>query len=127
MNRFPGPYWIIYYLAYLVAVAILLWLYWDGLLNGNGNTRIFLLAAVFGTAGGAAVAFTILSEMGVRTMLLIPAAVKKLRRQGRQELETRYEEAYRRFGVEVDGVIMLPRTPEVREFLDGETGDNNPE
>jgi predicted transposase YdaD len=62
-------------------------------------------------------------------MLLIPAAVRKLKREGRlegrqegrlegrHERDKRYEEAYRRFGVEVDGVVMLPRTAEVREFL----------
>ena len=126
MNRFPGEYWIIYYLAFLVAVAVLLWLYWDGLLRGGGDTRLFLLAAVFGTAGGAAITFTITTEMGVRAMLLIPAAVKKLkqegRREGRDERDKRYEEAYRRFGVEVNGVVMLPRTREVQEFLNGEDG-----
>lgn len=125
MSRFPTPYWIIYYLAYLIAAAILLWLYWDGLLNSDGNTRIFLLAAVFGAAGGAAVAFTILSEMGVRAMLLIPAAVNKLKREGRMERDARYKEAYRRFGVEVDGVVMLPRTPEVQAFLDSESGQSD--
>ena len=51
-------------------------------------------------------------------MLLIPRRIRQLKRQGRAEMEKRYEEAYRRFGVEVDGVVMLPRTPEVREFLD---------
>jgi hypothetical protein len=129
MERFLGVYWIIYYLAYLIASAILLWLYWDGLLREDGNIRIFLLAAVFGTAAGTAFIFTILVEVGVRTMLLIPAAVRKLKREGRlegrqegrlegrHERDKRYEEAYRRFGVEVDGVVMLPRTAEVREFL----------
>ena len=64
-------------------------------------------------------------------MLLIPAEVKRLinkgRREGRREVRTerdrRYKEAYERFGVEVGGVVMLPRTPEVQEFLDGETGE----
>ena len=125
MERFLGIYWIIYYLAYLIASAILLWLYWDGLLHGDGNIRLFLLAAVFGTAAGTAFIFTILVEVGVRTMLLIPAAVRKLKREGRlegrHERDKRYEEAYRRFGVEVDGVVMLPRTPEVQAFLDSDS------
>ena len=113
-----------YYLAYLIAVAILLGLYWDGLLNNGGNTRIFLLAAIFGAGGGAAVAFTILIETGARAMLLIPAAIKKLRREGRWEQRRRLREAYRRFGVEVDGVVMLPDTPEVQAFLDDESGQS---
>ena len=53
-------------------------------------------------------------------MLLIPARIKELKRQGRREERARYREAYRRFGVEVDGVVMLPDTPEVQAFLDGE-------
>ena len=57
-------------------------------------------------------------------MLLIPAAVNKLKREGRQERDKRYKEAIRRFGVEVDGVTMLPFTPEVQEFLDGETEES---
>ena len=57
-------------------------------------------------------------------MLLIPARIRELKRQGRMEIDARYREAYRRFGVEVDGVVMLPRTPEVQAFLDGETEES---
>ncbi len=34
--------------------------------------------------------------------------------------QKRRKEAYDRYGVDVDGVRMLPDTPEVRRFLDGE-------
>ena len=58
-------------------------------------------------------------------MLLIPAEVRRLKREGRKEgrkeRDARYREAYQRFGVEVDGVRMLPDTPEVQAFLNGET------
>ena len=50
-------------------------------------------------------------------VLLIPQAVKKIMDRGRREQRDRTEEAYKRFGVDVDGVVMLPRTPEVEEFL----------
>ena len=54
-------------------------------------------------------------------MLLIAAEVKRLKRIGREEARKqwhkRYEEALEKFGVEVDGVRMLPDTPEIREFL----------
>ena len=30
------------------------------------------------------------------------------------------QEAYERFGVDQDGVLVLPRTPEVEQFLFGE-------
>ena len=118
MERFLGIYWVIYFLAYLIASAILLWLYWDGLLYEDANTRLFLLAAIFGTAAGTAFIFTILVEVGGNTMLLIPRRIRQLRRQGSQERDKRYREAYRLFGVKVDGVLMLPDTPEVQAFLD---------
>ena len=43
------------------------------------------------------------------------------RRRWREERRKRWEEAYAKFGVEVDGVLMLPMTPEVERFLEGET------
>ena len=46
------------------------------------------------------------------------------REQGRDEerkqRRKREAAAYEKFGVEVNGVLMLPRTPEVQQFLDGE-------
>ena len=41
--------------------------------------------------------------------------------RGQEQQRARRREAMSRFGVEVDGVRMLPATPEVREFL----GDEN--
>ena len=45
------------------------------------------------------------------------------RREGRERQRQREEEAYARFGVEVNGVLMLPRTFEVEQFLAGETNE----
>ncbi len=47
------------------------------------------------------------------------------RAESQAEQRNRREEAYRRSGVEVDGVLMLPRTPEVEEFLNknGDSGE----
>ncbi len=61
-------------------------------------------------------------------MLLIPAAIRKIKEEGRkvgrrevrEEMKERLDEAYKRFGVDVDGVIGLPDTPEVWRFLNGE-------
>ena len=39
------------------------------------------------------------------------------RREGREEVSSRLQEAYERFGVEQNGVMVLPRTPEVEQFL----------
>ena len=41
------------------------------------------------------------------------------RRRVREERLKRWDEAYAKFGVEVDGVLMLPLTPEVEQFLWG--------
>ena len=46
------------------------------------------------------------------------------RKEGRKEVAGRLDEAYARFGVEQNGVIVLPRTPEVEQFLFGETREN---
>ena len=54
-------------------------------------------------------------------VLLIPDAVKKIKDQGRAAQRKCYQEAYERFGVEVNGVLMLPNTREVAEFLSGES------
>ena len=41
--------------------------------------------------------------------------------RGIEQARARRKEALARFGVEVNGVRMLPDTPEVQRFLDGET------
>ena len=43
------------------------------------------------------------------------------RKEERQAQRKRLKEAYRRFGIEVDGRLGLPLTPEVKAFLNGET------
>lgn len=50
-------------------------------------------------------------------VLWAPARIRKLKREGRKEQRDRTKEAYKGFGIEVNGVIMLPRTAEVEEFL----------
>ena len=123
MDRFLRTYWISYFVGYLVAVALLLWLYWPTLLGAAAP--VYLLSAIFGTAAGTASAFAIIAEVGGRAVLLIPKAANKLidkgrtegRKQGQEQRDERYQEAVKRFGVEVDGVIMLPNTPEIQEFL----------
>ena len=58
-------------------------------------------------------------------VLLIPDAVKKIKAQGHAEERAaqrkRYQEAYARFGIEVNGVLMLPNTQEVEKFLSGQS------
>jgi hypothetical protein len=96
-----------------------------------------LLGDIFSTSAGIAVAFTIVVEGVGYMVLLIPARVKKLKEEGREEgLELgkaaerqaqliRRKEALERFGIELNGVRMLPDTPEVDEFLTGKTGNQS--
>ena len=57
-------------------------------------------------------------------MVLAGMKIRQWKEEGRQEGQDnqrkREEEAYAKFGVEVDGVLMLPKTPEVERFLAGE-------
>lgn len=54
------------------------------------------------------------------------------RKEARKEVAGRMQEAYERFGIEQNGVMVLPRTPEVErflfppdEFLSDETGERS--
>ena len=62
-------------------------------------------------------------------MLLIPRTVRAILAKGwaegkasvREAQLQRLKEAYERFGIDVDGVRALPNTPEVKEFLSGDS------
>ena len=123
MRRFLEVYWVIYFQAYLAAVALLLWLYWGDLTGGDRLMRVYLLAAIFGSAAGGAAVFTIIVEAGGYMVLLIPARIKKLKDEGRKERDKRFDEAVERFSRDVNGQRMLPLTPNVRRFLVGEEVD----
>ena len=78
-------YWVIYFQAYLAAVGLLLWHYWGDLSGGDRLMRVYLLAAIFGSAAGGSAVFTIVVEAGGYMVLLIPARIKKLKNEGREE------------------------------------------
>ncbi len=46
--------------------------------------------------------------------------MRKARKEAREEGRKRWDEVCAKFGFEVNGVPVLPWTPEVRRFLDGE-------
>ena len=60
----------------------------------------------------------------VLAAMLKESVLKKAREEGREEVREqrrkRWDESYARFGFEVDGVLVLPWTPEVQRFLDGQ-------
>ena len=83
-------YWVIYYLVYLAAAGVGLYRYWPRLLwywqqPLLQDDSIYLLAAIFGTALGIALAVAIILEVSGRMVLLIPATVKKIMARGRVE------------------------------------------
>ena len=84
-----GKYWIAYYLVYVLCVALFIWQHWTDLLHGDN--RIHLMAAGFGVAAGTASLFAIAVEVIGRMVLLIPAAVKKLKEEARRELNAEWE------------------------------------
>ena len=83
-------YWVIYYLIYLGLSGGGLWYYWPRLLSywrqpPAQDDSVYLLAAIFGTAMGIALGVAIILEVSGRMVLLIPAAVRKIKEQGRKE------------------------------------------
>ena len=60
-----------------------MWLHWDDLLHEDNP--LLQLATIYGVAAGSASAFAIIVEVGGRIVLLIPAAVKKLKNEGKAE------------------------------------------
>ena len=83
-------YWVIYYLVYLAVAGAGLWKYWPRLLwywrqPLLQDDSIYLLAAIFGVAAGTALATAIILEVSGRMVLLIPATVRKIKAQGREE------------------------------------------
>ena len=54
-------------------------------------------------------------------VLLIPKTVRAILERGREAQLQRVNKAYARFGIEVDGIRALPDTPEVKEFLRGDS------
>ena len=105
-----GKYWLAYYLVYVVGVGAFLWQYRVPLLSGAtaDDTRLYLLAAVFGVSAGIALSVTILMEVLITMVLLAPRVwrhavnqgkqegLREGRQEGRQETQQRWEEWNRR-------------------------------
>ena len=83
MKQFLDVYWVIYFIGYLIAVAIMLWLHWDDLLYEDNP--LLQLATIYGVSAGSASTFAIIVEGGGYIVLLIPKRVKELKEAGREE------------------------------------------
>ena len=119
-----GIFYCSSYVVSLVACSLAWWLYWDA---WRLDSLLPDLAIITTVSAGVALLATILKE-AVWNMVLAGMKIRQWREEGRkqgveQERERRRkrdEEARAKFGVEVDGVLVLPQTPEVEQFLAGE-------
>ena len=115
-----GVFYCVVYMVSLAAGSLATWLYWDAWRLDNLMPQ---LATVITISAGTALAAAILKEAGWN-MVLAGMKIRQWKEEGRKDgLQTqrkREEEAYAKFGVEVNGVLMLPKTPEVERFLAGE-------
>ena len=131
-------YWVIYYLIYLGLSGAGVWYYWPRLLYywhqpPMQNDSVYLLAAIFGAAMGIALAVAILLEVSGRMVLLIPAAVRKIkaegRKEGRKEGRTserqRISDALAQLGVQEGsgGEVTLSKA-ELLKILHADDGEN---
>ena len=120
-----GIFYCAVYVVSLVAGTLASWAYWNA---WRLDDLLPQLANVITVSAGVALLATILKEAGW-FMVLAAMKIKEWKEEGRTEgrkeerkrQRQREDEAYARFGVEVEGVLMLPRTPEVERFLAGET------
>ena len=118
-----GKYWLVYYLVYVVNVAVFLWQYRVPLLSRGtaDDTRLYLLAAVFGVSAGIALTVTILMEVLITMVLLAPRVWRHAVNQGKQEglQEGRQEEKKR-----VQSIIDQhgKRDPETGQLVISEEG-----
>lgn len=117
-------YWIIYYLVYLAVSGAGLRYYWPRLLwywrqPVMENDSVYLLAAIFGAAVGIALGVAILLEVGGRMVLLIPAAVKKLKAEGREEERQRIRAVLHNLAAQANGEPVLLTPEEVMKIVQG--------
>ena len=112
-----GIFYCVVYVVSLIASSLAVWLYWN---EWQLDNLLPQLANVITVSAGTALLASILKE-AMTYMVLAAMKIKEWKEQGREGQLKREEEAYARFGVEVNGVLMLPRTPEVEQFLAGES------
>ena len=132
-----GIFYCSAYVVSLVVCSLAWWLYWDAWRLDNLLPDLAIITTV---SAGVALLATIIKE-AVWYMVLAGMKIKQLREEGRKEgieqgieqgiererkrRQKREEEARAKFGFEVDGVLVLPQTPEVERFLAGEDGQDS--
>ena len=126
IERVLNNYWIGYYIVFAACAGVYLYRHNWGLSQWD---NVSLLSDIFGASAGVALLVVISVEVLGRMVLLIPKTVRAIlergKAEGREAQSRRVNEAYERFGVEVDGVQALPNTPEVKEFLRGDSDEKS--
>ena len=114
-----SKYWIVYYFVYAICVAVGAWLYWPDMFGSSSDkiSRLYIMAAVVGLAAGLALLVVVILEVTGRMVLLIPAAWRKAKKEGRDAERERVQAIMARYGQEdpKTGAIVLSR--EARERL----------
>lgn len=124
-----GIFYCSAYVVSLAACSLAWWLYWDA---WRLDSLLPDMAIITTVSAGVALLATILKEAGTY-MVLAAMKARQLKAEGieqgikqgieqgieqeRKRRRKRQEEARAKFGVEVDGVLMLPQTPEVERFM----------
>ena len=134
IERVLNNYWIGYYIVFAACAGVYLYRHNWGLSQWD---NVGLLSDIFGASAGIALLVVISVEVLGRMVLLIPKTVRAILEKGKAEgraegkveereaQSQRVNEAYERFGIEVDGVQALPNTPEVKEFLRGDSDEKS--
>ena len=114
-----SKYWVVYYFVYAICVAVGTWLYWLEMFGSSSDkiSRLFIMAAVVGLAAGLALLVVVILEVTGRMVLLIPAAWRKAKKEGRDAERERVQAIMAQYGQEdpETGAIVLNR--EARERL----------
>ena len=130
IERVLNNYWIGYYIVFAVCAGVYLYRHNWGLSQWD---NVGLLSDIFGASAGIALLVVISVEVLGRMVLLIPKTVRAILERGKAEgraegkveereaQSQRVNEVYERFGIDVDGTRVLPDTPEVKEFLRGDS------
>lgn len=106
-------------LRYVTCVGIGAWLYWPEMFGPGGDKvfRLYIMAADVGLAAGLALLTVVILEVTGRMVLLIPAAWRKAKKEGRDAERERVQGIIAQYGQEnpETGAIVLSR--EARERL----------
>ena len=110
------PYVLLY--TILVDCLIALIVAYEIILNTADSREQTVINIAYGVSAAVAVTIVVFANVEV-VRLLAKMYERKWRERAREEQRKRIDEAYARFGMDVNGVRVLPRTPEVEEFLRG--------